>query len=117
MSALLSFVLVLLVGVAQILALEVTPESPCAAYCLDSAEGNTADANDSSTNATDLTCRDVSYSTSDTGIKYKNCMECLQQSTKVDGHQSDLKWFICKRQEPPTLTPEPFPELTRSQTT
>ncbi|GJN85945.1 hypothetical protein PLIIFM63780_009521 [Purpureocillium lilacinum] len=75
-------------------ALQVTPGSHCATYCLDSPGGNPFKASDSTTNTTDISCRDRDYSTTDKGIKFKTCLDCLQNSSKVDKDESDLKWYI-----------------------
>ncbi|KAG5979599.1 hypothetical protein E4U55_004991 [Claviceps digitariae] len=75
-------------------ALEVTPASHCAIHCLDSPGGNEFKASDSNTYTDDISCRDVDYSTTDTGIKFRKCMQCLQTSSKVDQTESDLKWYI-----------------------
>ncbi|KAK2606182.1 hypothetical protein QQS21_003352 [Conoideocrella luteorostrata] len=74
-------------------ALEVTPGSRCAAECLDSPEGNPYRATDSTTTTGDISCRDVDYSTTDVGIKFRKCLDCLQSSKKVDKAESDLKWY------------------------
>jgi len=77
-------------------ALQVTPGSHCATYCLDSPGGNPFKASDSTTNTTDISCRDRDYSNTDKGIKFKTCLDCLQNSSKVDKDESDLRWYICK---------------------
>lgn len=76
-------------------ALEVTPGSHCAVECLDSPGGNEFSAAASTTTTDDITCRDVDYSTTGVGIKFRKCLDCLQGSTKVDKTESDLKWYIC----------------------
>lgn len=75
-------------------ALEVTPGSHCAVECLDSPGGNDFSAAASTTTTDDITCRDVDYSTTDVGLKFRKCLDCLQGSTKVDRTESDLKWYI-----------------------
>lgn len=77
-------------------ALEVSPGSDCAAYCLDDSDGNSFDADDSNTNTTDIVCHDQDYSTKSRGIKFKNCQECLQKSEHVNGTESDVHWYMCK---------------------
>ncbi|KAG5985018.1 hypothetical protein E4U54_006077, partial [Claviceps lovelessii] len=72
-------------------ALQVTPGSHCAVECLDSPGGNDFSAADSTTTTADITCQDVDYSTTDAGLKFQRCLDCLQTSTKVDGSESDLK--------------------------
>ncbi|KAJ6438542.1 LPXTG-domain-containing protein [Purpureocillium lavendulum] len=76
------------------LALEVTPGSHCATYCVDKPEGNPFKASDSTTTPQDISCKDIDYSTTDTGIKFRKCLECLGGSTKADKGESDLKWYI-----------------------
>ncbi|KAM4056156.1 putative exo-alpha-sialidase / neuraminidase [Hirsutella rhossiliensis] len=77
-----------------VVALQVTPGSPCAAYCLDSLEGNDFKASDSTTNPADVSCRDANYVTTDSGIKFRECVDCLQTSTKFAEGESDVKWYI-----------------------
>lgn len=92
-----SFLFLILAAARVLFALEVTSGSPCATYCLDLAEGDGYDPTSSSTNTTDITCRDDGYSKTEAGMKFKNCMECLQDSTVHKGSESDAKWFICTR--------------------
>ncbi|KND93539.1 hypothetical protein TOPH_01708 [Tolypocladium ophioglossoides CBS 100239] len=108
-------VLFLLFAISRaVWALKVTPGSRCAASCLDSPTGNPFKASDSTTKSTDVSCKDLDYSTTDTGIKFRECLECLQTSKKVDKEESDLKWYICEWPRPmgcdsvrPTLTKFP----------
>ncbi|KAG6040328.1 hypothetical protein E4U41_000885 [Claviceps citrina] len=87
--------LLLVVAAASIAsALEVTPGSPCAVECLDSPDGNFFRAADSTTKTDDITCRDADHSATDEGIKFRKCLDCLQTSSKVEGAESDLKWYI-----------------------
>ncbi|KAH8664185.1 hypothetical protein BX600DRAFT_512247 [Xylariales sp. PMI_506] len=77
------------------LALQVSPNSTCAALCLDNpANGNPLDPAASTTNSSDITCVDSDYSTTSTGIKFKNCIDCLQDSTDVSGEENDIHWFL-----------------------
>lgn len=88
--------LLLLVAATRLTtALEVTPGSHCAAECLDLPGGNEFNAADSTTTVGDISCKDVDYSTTDAGIKFRSCLDCLQSSKKVDKSESDLKWYIC----------------------
>ncbi|KAG5926026.1 hypothetical protein E4U42_003737 [Claviceps africana] len=75
-------------------ALQVTPGSHCAIHCLDLPGGNEFKASESNTYTSDVSCRDVDYSNTDAGIKFRTCMQCLQASSKVDKTESDLKWYI-----------------------
>ncbi|KHN95770.1 uncharacterized protein MAM_06382 [Metarhizium album ARSEF 1941] len=88
-------VIVLLLAVARpITALQVTPGSRCAVECLDSPGGNEFSASDSTTTPDDVSCRDLDYSTTDAGIKFRKCLDCLQHSNKVEKTESDLRWYI-----------------------
>lgn len=91
-SLLLSFLL----APISIRALQVTPNSPCASACLDSDALDTSDPNSSNTKNSDITCPDASYEGSAAGIKWKNCMTCLQSSTFAQGSENDQMWFLCK---------------------
>ncbi|KID82638.1 hypothetical protein MGU_10050 [Metarhizium guizhouense ARSEF 977] len=84
----------LLSSMSLCLALQVTPASHCAIHCLDSPEGNEFKASSSNTNTSDISCRDLDYSTTEKGVKFRRCMDCLQTSKKVDNEESDLKWYI-----------------------
>lgn len=85
-----------LLRTSSVLALEVTPGSDCAAYCLDDSEGDSFDADESNTNTTDIVCEDIDFTTKSRGIKFKNCQECLQKSSHVNGTETDMHWFLCK---------------------
>ncbi|KAI9898352.1 hypothetical protein N3K66_006712 [Trichothecium roseum] len=90
-------ILLFLVGPAA--ALEVTPGSSCASICLDadSGEKDAFDPAASTTNTTDITCLDDSFSSEKgKGKKFHDCLECLQKSKKVDEEQdeSDLHWYL-----------------------
>ncbi|OTA99900.1 hypothetical protein M426DRAFT_36363, partial [Hypoxylon sp. CI-4A] len=74
--------------------LQVTPNSPCASYCIDSAELDLSDPNSSTTDNNDITCYDSEYSTSSKGLKFQRCMTCLQDSTFSQGSESDQLWFL-----------------------
>ncbi|KAI1171936.1 hypothetical protein F4777DRAFT_26573 [Nemania sp. FL0916] len=75
-------------------ALQVTPGSTCAAFCLDNPESDPLSANSSSTKPGDITCTDDSYDNSPAGIKFKNCVDCLQKSNATSGTESDVSWFL-----------------------
>lgn len=87
--------LLLFLGLAQVsLTLEVTPGSACASLCLDDGESDSFDSDASTTNITDITCKDPNFSQIETGIRFQNCQDCLQNSEVFDGEESDAKWFI-----------------------
>ncbi|KAI2641509.1 hypothetical protein GGS26DRAFT_585900 [Hypomontagnella submonticulosa] len=72
-------------------ALKVTPGSTCAAVCLDDSNG---DPSGSSTNSTDIVCDDQEYSTTANGIRFKNCVECLQESHAMTDEENDIFWYL-----------------------
>lgn len=76
------------------LCLEVTPGSSCASFCVDFGRENGFDPAASSTNSSEIVCRDLEFSTHDTGIRFKSCVECLEKSTKVNETESDLHWYL-----------------------
>lgn len=81
---------------ACVVALQVTPGSSCANICLDNPESDPLSPASSTTSVTDITCNDDDYQSSSKGIKFKNCMECLQESASVNDAENDMLWFLCK---------------------
>ncbi|GAP93223.1 putative exo-alpha-sialidase neuraminidase protein [Rosellinia necatrix] len=75
-------------------ALQVTPGSTCAALCLDNPESDPLSSSSSNTTPRDITCTDNSYDNSPTGIKFKNCLDCLQKSNATSDAESDASWFL-----------------------
>ncbi|KAI0408036.1 hypothetical protein F4802DRAFT_447240 [Xylaria palmicola] len=75
-------------------ALQVTPNSPCASFCLDSEGDDVSDPNSSATRNKDITCYDSKYTSSPAGRKFQGCMSCLQDSTFSQGSESDQLWFL-----------------------
>ncbi|KAI1191471.1 hypothetical protein F5B17DRAFT_426634 [Nemania serpens] len=75
-------------------ALQVTPGSTCAAFCLDNPESDPLNPDSSNTKPGDITCTDDSYDNSPTGIKFKNCLDCLQKSNATSDSESDVTWFL-----------------------
>ncbi|KAI1084263.1 hypothetical protein F5B20DRAFT_524202 [Whalleya microplaca] len=75
-------------------ALQVTPGSTCAAVCLDNPESDPLDPRSSNTSPSDIICDDDGYDTDGTGIKYKNCINCLQKSNATSGSENDALWFL-----------------------
>jgi hypothetical protein len=92
-AALLLVILVLLRGIA---ALQVTPNSPCAALCIDDQSLDPSDPNSSNTKNSDMVCTDEDYTKSQAGTKWQGCMSCLQNSTFSQGAENDQMWFLCK---------------------
>ena len=81
-------------------ALQVTPNSPCASICMDSTTLDPSDPNSSNTGNADITCQDKDYGSSASGIKWQNCMSCLQNSTFSQGSENDQMWFLCMAMHP-----------------
>ncbi|KAK1718829.1 LPXTG-domain-containing protein [Colletotrichum acutatum] len=79
---------------ACVSALQVTPNSPCASFCLDSNGLDASDPNSSNTKGKDITCVDDDYKTGAAGQKYQQCLSCLQDSTFVQGSENDQDWFL-----------------------
>lgn len=86
----------LLAVFSQVQALEVTPGSECEALCLDGSNSTLSGTDLSSTNASDITCRDREYFSTGTGIRFRNCVTCLQRSKATWKTESDVFWFLCK---------------------
>ncbi|KAI0130041.1 hypothetical protein BJ170DRAFT_297861 [Xylariales sp. AK1849] len=84
----------LLVFRAYVVALQVSPGSTCAAVCLDNPESDPLNPASSSTNISDITCNDDDFESTSKGIKFKNCLECLQDSRNVNGGENDISWFL-----------------------
>ncbi|RYP76671.1 hypothetical protein DL771_001593 [Monosporascus sp. 5C6A] len=88
------FLLGLLVSNDRVSALEVTPGSSCSAICLKDTESDPLDPESSSTDISEITCNDDEYGSTSTGIKYKNCLDCLQRSNATQEAESDATWFL-----------------------
>ncbi|KAL0943982.1 LPXTG-domain-containing protein [Colletotrichum truncatum] len=74
--------------------LQVTPDSPCASFCLDSNDLDYSDPNSSNTRNKDITCVDGKYQTEPPGRKFQQCVSCLQDSNYVKGNENDQSWFL-----------------------
>ncbi|WYZ38823.1 hypothetical protein EsH8_III_000737 [Colletotrichum jinshuiense] len=74
--------------------LEVTPDSDCAALCLGGPNGTAIDTTTSGTNSSDIVCENDQYHSTGTGIKFKNCINCLQKSQATKGAENDAAWFL-----------------------
>ncbi|CCF37027.1 LPXTG-domain-containing protein [Colletotrichum higginsianum] len=79
---------------AYVSALQVTPNSPCASFCLDFNGLDISDPNSSNTKGKDITCTDNKYQTEASGQKFQQCMSCLQDSKFVQGGENDQDWFL-----------------------
>ncbi|KAI0166907.1 hypothetical protein GGR52DRAFT_556118 [Hypoxylon sp. FL1284] len=93
-SSLVLILLCLLFLRRETTALQVTAGSSCAAICLDDPEGDVQNPAASSTNSSDIVCNDEEYSTTASGIRFKNCVECLQESHAVNGQENDVSWYL-----------------------
>ncbi|KAI8286787.1 hypothetical protein K4K60_013165 [Colletotrichum sp. SAR11_57] len=80
--------------IATVTSLEVTPGSDCAALCLGGPNGTTVDTSSSGTNSSDIVCENSEYHTTGTGIKFKNCISCLEESQATKGAENDAAWFL-----------------------
>ncbi|KAF6845138.1 LPXTG-domain-containing protein [Colletotrichum musicola] len=79
---------------AAVSALQVTPDSPCASFCLDSNDLDYSDPKSSNTGNKDITCVDSRYQTEPAGRKFQQCLSCLQDSAFVQGSENDQSWFL-----------------------
>jgi hypothetical protein len=78
------------------LALQVTPNSPCASICIDNPSADVSDPNTSNTYGSDIVCTDAEYANTAVGQKFEKCITCLQNSTANSTTESDQGWFLCK---------------------
>lgn len=95
-------------------ALQVTPNSPCASQCIDSAALDASDPNSFNTRNADITCHDSHYRSSSAGIKWLNCMSCLQNSTFSQGNENDQMWFLCASLYPALGAAVPYLHLAQT---
>ncbi|KAK7912034.1 LPXTG-domain-containing protein [Apiospora marii] len=75
-------------------ALQVTPNSPCASFCVDSNDLDYSDPNSSNTLNKDVNCHDRDYASTASGQKFRRCLSCLQDSTFSQGSETDQGWFL-----------------------
>ncbi|KAL1896643.1 hypothetical protein Cpir12675_002739 [Ceratocystis pirilliformis] len=94
LPALLLTTLYLFLFYTPVAALQVTPGSPCAQHCIDNTADDPFSAASSSTTASDIVCTDAAFGTEGTGARFRECVECLQKSGKVNGTESDLHWLL-----------------------
>ncbi|KAI0205241.1 hypothetical protein F4808DRAFT_278365 [Astrocystis sublimbata] len=80
--------------ISQVVALQVTPNSPCASFCIDYEDGDVSNPNSSTTKNKDITCYNSKYTTSLAGQKFQRCITCLQDSTYSQGSENDQLWFL-----------------------
>ncbi|KAK8062357.1 LPXTG-domain-containing protein [Apiospora hydei] len=74
--------------------LQVTPNSPCASFCVDSDDLDYSDPNSSNTLNKDVSCHDKDYASTAVGQKFRRCLSCLQDSTFAQGSETDQGWFL-----------------------
>lgn len=77
-------------------ALQVTPHSPCFSECTDSSTSDASNPDSSNTVPADIVCEDSDLTSTTTGVKWKSCMSCLENSTYSQGDESDQGWFLCE---------------------
>ncbi|KAM5342556.1 hypothetical protein ACJ41O_013522 [Fusarium nematophilum] len=87
-------ILILILFSCLATALQVTPNSPCAQFCLDSPDLDRSDPKSSSTRGKDIVCRDDDFKSKAQGQKFQRCLACLQDSTFKQGSESDQDWFL-----------------------
>ncbi|KAF4469867.1 exo-alpha-sialidase neuraminidase [Fusarium albosuccineum] len=75
-------------------ALQVTPNSPCAQFCLDSSDHDSSNHKSSSTHGDDIVCNDDEFASRSEGQKFQRCLSCLQDSTFKNGDENDQDWFL-----------------------
>lgn len=80
----------------SIIALQVAPDSRCAAICVDEPGQDISNTNNSNTFGSDIVCLDDNYVKTAVGKKYKSCMSCLQESSTTSSGESDQSWFLCE---------------------
>lgn len=68
-------------------ALFITAGSPCAKYCGNSLQGTAAD---------EVVCTSDQYDMTNTGVVYKECMQCQMTSEYSQGSETDVKSFLCE---------------------
>ena len=88
LSVLVSLFLLVAFCLPAIEALEVNPESPCLSMCQEPSTNTTAD---------DIECADTGYNSTDTGIKFRDCVSCQLESTHMDPETgaTDVEWGLC----------------------
>lgn len=85
----------------RVRAIEVTADSQCSNFCINSPGLNVSDIASSQTFSGDLSCLDSDYDgTNETAIgrKFRTCVSCEQNSTAVDtvNEENDVYWFLCR---------------------
>ncbi|PNY23868.1 Uncharacterized protein TCAP_06191, partial [Tolypocladium capitatum] len=87
--------LLLTLTAVSVSALGFTPDSPCAAVCIDSPDpDHPSGPGSSDTRAADVVCEDEPLRSSPRGQKFQRCLGCLQGSAFAQGSESDQAWFL-----------------------
>ncbi|KAK7432736.1 hypothetical protein QQZ08_000596 [Neonectria magnoliae] len=89
-----SCLLLLALLLVRVAALQVTPNSPCASFCMDAADLDRSDSRASTTDGDDIVCTDDGYLRQKTGQKFQRCLTCLQDSDFQRGDENDQNWFL-----------------------
>jgi hypothetical protein len=87
---------ILLLLTSTVHALHFTPDSECAALCSGGSNTTSSSSDSPVTRPSDVVCEDDEYSDSGNGIRFKNCLNCLQKSDTALKKESDVYWFLCK---------------------
>lgn len=95
-SALVALVVAVLFVFQLAAAVQVSPNSPCSSFCIDSPDLDESDPESSNTEGKDITCSDDDFKSKPEGQKFQRCLACLQDSSYSDGTESDQHWFFCK---------------------
>ncbi|KAH7188538.1 uncharacterized protein B0J16DRAFT_96074 [Fusarium flagelliforme] len=91
-SGLKASLLVLLASTTH--ALHFAPDSECAALCSNGSNSTASDSKLATTKPSDVVCEDGEYSDTGNGIRFKNCLNCLQKSDSTWKEESDVYWFL-----------------------
>lgn len=82
----------LLAAASTVSSLYVVPGSACAALCLGNSTSTTT--KNPTIDTSDIACKDGDFTNDAKGIKFKNCIDCLEKSEESDGDNSDVKWML-----------------------
>ena len=82
-------------------AIEVTPNSDCASFCITDTRLDPSSTLASSTQTGDLVCDDWELdgpNSTQKGRTFHDCLQCESNSTAVDktSKENDVYWFLCK---------------------
>ena len=82
-------------------AIEVTPNSDCASFCITDTRLDPSLTLSSSTQTGDVVCNDWELdgpNSTQKGRTFHDCLQCESNSTAVDkvSEENDVYWFLCK---------------------